>query len=160
MLKKNIKPADKSLTPEHWTKVLAAAESEMKGLVLMAITTGQRIGDIIVLTHGDVDMRNGTIFFHLPKTRRVLEVPLDLGVRMWLEHQRQSIIPIEPATPLFPQLAARGAAKAALYLRKLGQKVGVDLASVSFRHTFVHRLMEQGTPREVIRRRLGYRSRR
>ena len=44
--------------PKQCTKVLAAAESEMKGLVLMAITTGQRIGDIIVLTHGDVDTRS------------------------------------------------------------------------------------------------------
>ena len=158
MQKKDIKPANKSLTPEQCAKVLAVAESEMKGLVLMAMTTGQRVGDIIVLKRGDVDMQRGIILFHQPKTRRVLEVPLDLRLRMWLEQQPQSRIPLEPEMPMFPQLAARGPAKATMYLRKLGQKVGVVVGAASFRQMFARQLTENGAPTRSINQLLGYRS--
>jgi integrase len=48
--------------------VLAAAEGEMRGLVLAAMTTGQRICDLVRLKREDVDLSKGMIRFSLAKT--------------------------------------------------------------------------------------------
>jgi len=158
-MKKNRKPLDKSLTPEQCAKLLAVAEGEMKGLLLVALTTGQRIRDIIALRRIEVDMIKGIIHFHISKTGVTVEISLDPRVRMWIEQQPESIVPVEPDTPLFPQLARRGAVRTSSYCRKLGQKVGVTVSAESFRHTFVRQLMEKGTPIATIQAIMGHRSR-
>jgi integrase len=158
-MKKNRRPLDKSLTPEQCAKLLAVAEGEMKGLILVALTTGQRIRDIIAFKRLEVDMTKGIIHFNIPKTGVIVEITLDPRVRMWMEQQPESIVPVEPDTPLFPQLASRGAARTSSYCRKLGQKVGVTVSAESFRHTFVRQLVEKGTSIAAIREIMGYRSR-
>ena len=158
-MKKNRKSSDKSLTPEQCAQVLAVAESEMKGLVLLAMATGQRIKDIVALKRGDVDMTRSIVRFHIGKSNRVVEMPLDPRMRNWLEQQPGSTIPVDLETPLFRQLSARGAAKTAGYLRQLGEKVGVVVSAVSFRHSFFKQLVETGTPTAVIQRLMGYGSR-
>ena len=155
---KNLKPADKALSRQQCAKLLAAAESELKGLVLIAVATAQRVGDILALKRVDVDMHKGILCFHLHKSGRRLEVPLDPRARMWFEQQPRSTIPVEPDSPLFPQLATRGAARTALYLRNLGQRIGVVVTAASFRHTFVRQLIEKGITADVIKHLLGERS--
>ena len=110
-MKKNRKPLDKSLTPEQCAKLLAVAEGEMKGLILVALTTGQQLRDIIALKRIDVDMIKGLMHFHIGKTGVTVEITLDPRVRMWIEQQPESIVPMEADTPLLPQLACRGAVR-------------------------------------------------
>jgi integrase len=156
-MNRKIRVSDKSLTPEQCAKVLASAEGEMKGLVLVAMTTGQRIGDVIALKRGDLDLTINTIRFRIAKTGRALQVPLDPRVRAWFEEQPESTIPVEFDTALFPRLAARGRDRTATDLRKLGAKVGVLMSAVSFRHTLARELITKGTPLAVIQELLGYR---
>jgi integrase len=46
---------DKLLTREQCAKLLSVAHGEMKGLILIVLTTGQRIGDILTLKRVDID---------------------------------------------------------------------------------------------------------
>ena len=158
-MKKNRKPLDKSLTPEQCAKLLAVAEGEMKGLILVALTTGQQLRDIIALKRIDVDMIKGLMHFHIGKTGVTVEITLDPRVRMWIEQQPESIVPMEADTPLLPQLACRGAVRTSSYCRKLGQKVGVTVSAESFRHTFVRQLVEKGTSIAAIQEIMGHQSR-
>ena len=150
------KPSNKALTPKECAKVLAVAESEMKGLIFVALTTGQHIRDIIALKRGDVDLTRGIICFRTGSRTGALEIPLDLRLRNWLEQQPHSTIPIDLDTSLFPQLAARGPVRAAEYIRKLGEKVGLVVSAVSFRHTYFHELIAKGTPRVVVQKLMGH----
>ena len=130
----------KPLTPEHFARVLAAAEGEMHGLVLAAMTTGQRIGDIVSLKRGDVDLSKGLICFSLAKTGRELVLPMDLRLRGWLEEQ------MRPSTTvlLFPELSRRGSIAVGRMLQKLGKKAGVEVNALTFRHTVGQALIERG----------------
>lgn len=103
MCQKNLKPADKALSRQQCAKLLAAAESELKGLVLIAVATGQRVGDILALKRVDVDMHKGILCFHLHKSGRRLEVPLDPRARMWFERNR----PVTPWGGATRRVAAR-----------------------------------------------------
>ena len=148
-----------SLTPAQCAKVLAGAEGEIRGLILIAMTTGQRIRDIIGLNRGDVDLLKNIIHFNIAKTGVALEMSMDPRVRVWIEQQAKSRIAAEPNPPLFPQLADRGAFGSVAFLRKLGEKVGVIVSGLSFRRTFFHELTEKGTPISVVQELMGYRPR-
>jgi integrase len=158
-MKKNIQTPNKPLSPAQRAKVLSVAESEMKGLILVAITTGQRLRDIIAIERGDIDRTRNTIRFRVGKLCMVVEATLDPRVRNWMEQQPDSPIPVDLDTPLFPQLAARGPTRTAGYLRTLGEKVGVAVSEVSLRNTCFQQLIANGTPVAVVRQLMGYRSR-
>jgi len=135
----------KPLTPAQCARVLAAAEGEMRGLVLAAMTTGQRIRDLVRLKRGDVDLSKGMIRFSLAKTGRELVLPMDPLLCGWLEEQ------MRPSTTvsLFPELSRRGSIAVGRMLQKLGKKAGVEVNALTFRHTVGQALMEE------VKRRLG-----
>jgi integrase len=141
----------KPLTPEHFARVLAAAEGEMHGLVLAAMTTGQRIGDIVSLKRGDVDLSKGLICFSLAKTGRELVLPIDPRLRRWLEEQMRR----SAGVLLFPGLAGKGLLPVAWRLQEVGRKAGVEVNALTFRHALAQALMEQGLPLKKVKRRLG-----
>lgn len=158
-MNKNRRQSDRSLTPAECAKVLAGADGEIRGLILVAMSTGQRIRDIIAIKRGDLDLLKDIIHFNIAKTGVALEMPMDPRVRVWIEQQAKSTIAAEPNAPLFPQLADRGAFMSVAFLRKLGEKVGMVVSGLSFRRTFFHELTEKGTPTSVVQELMGYRSR-
>ena len=121
----------KPLTPAQCARVLAVAKGEMRGLVLAAMTTGQRIGDIVRLKRGDVDPSKGLICFSLAKTGRELVLPMDPRLRGWLEEQLRR----SAGVLLFPGLAGKGLLAVAWRLQELGRKAGVEVNTLTFRHT-------------------------
>ena len=141
----------KPLTSEQCARVLAAAEGEMRGLVLAALTTGQRICDIVRLKRGDLDLSKGMIHFSLAKTGRELVLPMDPRLRGWLEEQMRR----SAGVLLFPELAGKGSLAVARMLQEVGQKAGVEVKAITFRHTLAQALMEQGLPLKEFKRRLG-----
>jgi len=150
---------DKSLTLGQCAKVLSVAEGELEGLILVALTTGQRIRDVLKLEHTDIDQGKKIIRFADSKTGLILEMPLDPRVVTWAEQQSDSGMPGEVNPLLFPLLADRGPAKSAWSLRRLGRKVSADVYAVSFRHTFLKELYARGVPMCKILEVMGYRSR-
>lgn len=149
-MKTKQKTSRRQLTPTEWAKLLSVAESEMKGLILLAMTTDQRIRDIIALKHVDIDMRRNVIRFRIARADLVLEVQLDPVVRTWIEEQPQSILPTDSTTPLLPHLAGQGPLKTAAFLRTLGKKCGIPVGVVLCRSTFLCRLRKSGIPLTTI----------
>lgn len=134
----------KPLTPAQCARVLAAAKGEMRGLVLVAMTTGQRIGDIVRLKRGDVDLSKGLICFSLAKIGRDLVLPIDPRLRGWLEAQMGR----SAGVLLFPGLAGKGLLAVAWRLQEVGRKAGVEVKATTFRHTLAQALMKLiGLPR-------------
>ena len=158
-MNKTRKRSDRSLTPAQCAKVLAEADGEISGLILISMTTGQRVMDIIGLKRGDVDLPKNIIHFNIAKTGVALEMPMDPRVRAWIEQHAKSTIAAEPNAPLFPQLADRGTFMTIAFLRKLGRKVGAVVSGLSFRHTFFNELIGKGTSISVVQKLMGYRLR-
>ena len=81
------------LRRRQWSRLVALAEGELKGVLLMAMTTGQPLSRILDLTLADVDQAKCTVSFAQPKSGRRRVLPLDVRVRLWLEQQPQSPVP-------------------------------------------------------------------
>jgi integrase len=73
-------------------------KSEWRGMILLGIYTGQRLGDIRRMTWNSVDLENDTISLTTQKTRKRIILPLAKPLRAYLE-----LIPSvdDPNAPLF-----------------------------------------------------------
>jgi integrase len=80
-----------------------AGDSEMRGLILFGIYTGQRLGDVARLTWQQVDLEKGVARFIQKKTRHRLELPL---ARPLLDYLLTLSAPDDAALPVFPEAAA------------------------------------------------------
>ena len=145
------------LTLEQWDKVLAGASGEMHGLVLIALKTGRRIGDILNLKQRDADLVKDKIRFTIAKTGCVLEMPLDPPSRTWIEEQVKGSNADSNAL-LFQELAGKGSMAVSRLLRQLGQKVGVNLDLHSFRRSFIQTQKEHGVSMGEMVNLMGYKS--
>jgi len=143
------------LTNQECEQLISAATDDLKGVLLTALSTGQRMGDIVRVRRGDVDSKTKTIRFKTHKTCANLETPINPQLREWLEPRLKSSGNSDDL--LFPQFAKRGPVKVAADLRKLGKKLGIAVSSGALRLTIIYRLMERGMPDTQIRRILGYR---
>ena len=75
-------------------------KSEWRGMILMGIYTGQRLGDIRRMTWRSVDFDSGHLAFTTAKTGRRMILPLAKPLRDYLE-----IVPSsdDPDGPIFPE---------------------------------------------------------
>ena len=89
-------------------KLIAAAPSaDWKGMVLLGLYTGLRLGDIAKLKWGMVDFNEGTLRLMPAKTKkkkRMICIPLHPEARQFLEGHP---IADDPDAPIFPSLASR-----------------------------------------------------
>jgi integrase len=61
---------------EEIKKVLKVANDEWRGIVLVGLYTGQRLGDIVRLTWNQIDLHEGEITFVTSKTDRTVILPI------------------------------------------------------------------------------------
>jgi len=144
-------------------RIYEAAEDEIKTLVLLGYSTGQRLGDLATLKWMAVDTENRAITIHHAKTTR--------------RTGKQVVVPM--TTQLFKVLAALPKEEgyvmpwvATAYLANpsgITKRIAdiIDAAKVhdtqrgkasfhSFRHTFDSRLTDAGAPLQVCSRLLGH----
>jgi integrase len=69
----------RALTMPELKKVMEVCDDEWRGMVLLGLYTGQRLGDLAGLTWGNVDIEKGVVAFMTKKTDRPMEIP-------WLPH--------------------------------------------------------------------------
>jgi integrase len=69
----------RSLSEVEEKKLLQCCSPYLKALVTFAINTGLRLGEILNLRWGEVDLENAAIVMLARKNRRMLEVPLTTG---------------------------------------------------------------------------------
>ena len=144
--------------------LVAKSEGDWKGLIILASTTGLRLGDAVGLKWADIDMDAGFISVDTQKTGERVELPIHNDFSKWLSDQTLGI----GKASVFPSLSKykiNGKSGLSSKFRDLMGRVGIKEKSISstgdagrtrfskgfhgLRHTFVSRLAAAGVAPEV-----------
>jgi len=157
----------RSLTHDECDKVLMVAEGEYKTLIMIALYTGARLGDILRLEWSAYDSQ--CIRFNQGKTGGAVCVPAAAqlvrhlaGIRRTGEHILPDLARIyhsrggsDVSQGVVKVFAAAGIKRRT---SKNGQRKVADVSFHSLRHTFASRLAESGCPQGIAQGLLGHKS--
>ncbi len=158
-MEKEASPRDRWLTHEEEARVLGASPPSLRELVLFALHTGMRLGEILALTWRAVDLvRNtATVFQSKNGTRRT--IPLNQTARALLKAKAkvralhtEHVFQSEAHTPLDPNNVRRA------FRRAVEQAEIEELHVHDLRHTFATRLVQAGVDLYKVQRLLGHQS--
>lgn len=143
------------LSREECQALIASCDTHLRPLVIMAINTGMREGEIFNLrwdTH--IDLKHGFILLDITKNGERREIPINGTVRVTLQNViRRLDIPyvfFNPETAK-PYRRVQNSFKTAL--RKAGIK---DFRFHDLRHTFASHLVMEGVDLTTVSRLLGH----
>jgi integrase len=160
--------------------VLALADEEWQSLIKFGLYTGQRLGDLALLTWSQIDLDRDEIRLTTRKTSKRLLIPIAAPLR---EHLL-AIAGDDPRAPVHPRAYATVSAQfervgtlsnqfsdllVASGLRgpqphrskgigRSGKRAGLDLSFHSLRHTAVSLLKDAGVPDAVVMALVGHES--
>ena len=160
--------------------VLALADDEWQSLIKFGLYTGQRFGDLALLTWPQIDLERDEIRLTTRKTGKLLLIPIAAPLR---EHLL-AIAGDDPRAPVHPRAYATVSAQfervgtlsnqfsdllVACGLRgpqphrskgigRSGKRAGLDLSFHSLRHTAVSLLKDAGVPDAVVMALVGHES--
>jgi integrase len=170
MPERTLKRPHRFLITEELRRLIAEAEEPVRTIVLLAAMTGLRIGEILALRWGRVNLLAGTLrveetcyhgHFGTPKTRasrRELPLP-SMVVQALLAHRSRSS---DTSTEALVFCTCRGTPLASNNLRKRQLQSAcarAELAPINWhmlRHTHGTLLHQQGTPLRVAQAQLGH----
>ncbi len=142
------------LSKEEEEKLLSACSPYLQDLVMFAVNTGLRLGEILNLKWEEVDLERGVLKVLVRKNRRLLELPLNdraLAVtRAWRGMRKCEYVFYNPETgDRFKDLW--------LGLQKACRKAGLEgITWHTFRHTFASRLTRAGADLVTVKELLGH----
>jgi integrase len=163
----------RAFTLEEIKRILAEANEEWRGMVLLGFYTGQRLGDIAALTWQNVDLEKKEIRLVTRKTHRRMVIPSPPPLQRYL---MSLSAPDYPDIPLFPRAATKGVnalsrefaellAEIGLREKRTHQGIGIGRASrrkvggLSFhclRHTTTSALKNAGVNNAVAMELIGH----
>jgi integrase len=170
MPERTLKRPHRFLTAEEVRRLVAASKEPTRTIILLATMTGLRIGEILALRWGRIDLLRGTLLvaetcykghFGTPKTRASKrEVPLaPVVVRELKEHYSRSV-DHSPSALVFATNQGTPLAAANLRRESLStacKRVGLQRIDWhTLRHTHGTLLHSQGTPLKVAQAQLGH----
>ncbi len=165
------------LTMPELKKVLEVCNDEWRGMVLLGLYTGQRLGDLAGLTWGCVDLEGKIVSFTTTKTDRPMQIPLAEPLHRYLLARPSADTPDAPVLPdIHATLASGGSgtlsrqfgeilARAGLVTRKPHRKTGKGrdarrtsggLSFHCLRHTATSLLKNAGVSDVVAREIIGH----
>lgn len=164
--------AKEPFTPEELARLIGAAEGDWRGAVIAGATTGLRLGDIVDLTWGQIDLDEKLVRCEMTrKTGADVTLPLHPDFEDWLEEQTKGI----GRARVFPSFADRkiggrnglsqqfvelmGAAGIANKAAKAKGKAGRSRLKKTFhslRHTFISNLANAGVDAEIRQKLAGH----
>jgi integrase len=97
------KPQRRAFTPEELRAILAACDSEWRGMVLVGAYTGARLGDVSLLRWENVDLSTRDLRFVPEKTNRPQVVPISEVLH---RHLLEIAGTDDARAPLFPRAFA------------------------------------------------------
>ena len=159
----------RALTKAETDAIVAAAEGEYKGLVLIGLYTGLRLGDACLLKWEDFD-KAGVLRVTTRKTGAAVALPAAK-----LRDELRKTLGANGRGFVMPAIAERYQRDAAgvsdwvcRYFKRAGIKTSVkakgwskarpDASYHSLRHTFVTRAIERGVPAPIVRALVGHAS--
>jgi integrase len=163
--------AKEPFTPVELAALVDAAEGDWKGAILVAATTGLRLGDVVSLTWGQVDLKDKVIRAETKKTGASIAAPIHPDLLEWISKQRQGI----GKAPLLPSLTGvtiggttglsrqfRGVMERAGVVGKVAEAKGAagrnrnTKGFHSLRHTFVSALANAGIHPDIRQKLAGH----
>ena len=149
-----ITQGNRVLSLEEEKKLLSFATPYIQDIVVFALNTGLRIGEILSLTWKGVDLENDLLTVFAQKTQKNREIPINAKARRVLEYWalgRKSEFVFynhETGNP-FVDIDAG--------LELACKKAGIEgITWHRLRHTFTTRLLEQGANVVTVQQLLGY----
>ena len=100
LLKSRRSSTRRSFTMDELKKLLAAADDEWRGMILVGIYTGLRLGDIAQLKWSNVDLDTNEIRLVTGKTDRDMSIPIAKPLLHFLTEIREMT---KPKKPVFPR---------------------------------------------------------
>lgn len=144
----------RTLTPDEEAQLVRCASPYLQDLIVFAINTGLRLGDILNLTWEEVDLDRGVLRRSVQKNRRMLEVPLneraESVINAWHGMRKCQYVFYNPETgDRFKDLW--------LGLKKACKKAEIEgVTWHTFRHTFASRLTRHGADLVTVKELLGH----
>jgi integrase len=173
--------ARKPFSIDELRAVLAVADEEWQSLIKFGLYTGQRLGDLALLTWSQIDLERDEIRMTTRKTGKQLLIPITAPLR---EHLLTLSAGDNPKAPVHPRAYATVSAQfervgtlsnqfsdllVACGLRgpqphrsrgigRSGKRAGIELSFHSLRHTAVSLLKDAGVPDAVVMALVGHES--
>jgi integrase len=132
---KEKRPQPRALRKEDAVKLIAAADGDLKLLLIFLFAQGWRISDTLRLTWADLDLVSGTVAYRITKTDEWLTVPLSEAVREALRDRPPQV------GRVFPWRDRRAVS---LVLQPLCQATGLPFTPHQARHSFATWLAAEG----------------
>ena len=169
--------AREPFTAEELAGLLALADEDWRGMILLGTWCGLRLADAASLTWGDVDLKSGTLTFAPGKTRNTRGEPLTIAMHSELVTYLSGRARGVGKAPLFPTLHGRKAGsqgglsnefsrlmtRAGVVVRKGRKKEGAgrqfnSKGFHSLRHTMISRMADAEVSPDVRRAMAGHSS--
>jgi integrase len=143
---------ERVLSPQEEAKLLDAASPHLRLILVIALHTGMRRGEILRLSWDHVDFRQRCVIVAQSKSGRVRRIPMNSQLTSILEHVKKTDLYVcgDPETGK-PFGSVRTAFLAAARRAKIGRIRFHDL-----RHTFATRLVERGVDLATVAELLGH----
>jgi integrase len=162
----------RAFTPEELQKLLAAADSEERSLIIFGLYTGQRLGDLCEIRWQNIDSERGIIYLEAQKTKKQMRIPIAGPLR---DHIATLPSSDDPQAPIHPWFHAHRRAHTNHRLIKLFTKAALrdrvrysrnrttrglnkihELSFHSLRHSTVSLLKDAGVPDAVVMELVGH----
>jgi integrase/recombinase XerC len=158
--------APRALSEEQQRRLLRMAErvsARDRAIVVMLLYTGLRLAELVALDLDDVRVsaRKGLVIVRSGKGDAYRELPLNALVRQlvdeWLGERTR--LAVEGERALFVGRSGRRLSKRSVddVVRRLGQDAGVTLSAHVLRHTFLTRMVRQGSDLVLVAELAGHR---
>ncbi len=145
----------KILTPEERRQLFEAAPEFLRPVLLFALKTGMRQGEIFKLKWKEVDLTHETISVTHTKSKKLRQVPIhpELGAMLrGLPRKSEYVFADEHGRPQTPEGRFRKA------FERLRDSLGLDLTFHMLRHNFASELIARGADTRTVQEYLGHSS--
>jgi integrase len=150
---------DRWLTEDEETRLLGAAPAWLQEIILFALHTGMRRGEILALNWADVDLTRGVLVVMKSKNQERRTIPLNVRVfELLVAKQPRSVSGGLPVftTSCGTRLDGRNLMRGFYAALK---EAGIEnLTFHDLRHTFATRLVHEGVDLYKVQRLLGHKS--
>jgi integrase len=158
-MEKGVTKRDRWLNEDEETRLLAVCPSWLSDLVVFALNTGMRLGEILALTWKGVDLFRSTVTVFRSKNGERRTIPLNQTVGALLKEKGKArhlntalVFPSRTGTPVDPNHLRR-AFRLAMSRAELQ-----DFHFHDLRHTFATRLVQSGVDLYKVQRLLGHKT--
>ncbi len=147
-----------ALSVEEQNALIAALSDRLRDLMLAALDTGCRMGDLLNLEWQDVSTGQGLLTVRKSKSARTRTIPLPHRLRDRLKEIRDSrVVPMSGPDRVFAHISAKWGGKDGAAFKCAAAKIGYpDLRPHDLRHQAAVNLVRAGVPLPDIGRWLGH----